>query len=178
MFESIKSFFLKRYLANNKIVREKTLISLQQAKNIGLMCEITNEASYKEYFAIFSAIQKANRNMWLLGYIDDKIVPFYCLEQLTVDFFCNKDLNWYGKPQKIQVLDYEKKAFDMLIDFTKRPLLPIRSILELSQAKCIVGGNKNHRDSYDLFIGGENDLSSHQLLKNIDIYTQKLTGEQ
>lgn len=176
-FHWIKSLLINRYLSDNKVVRQSKIISLPRAQKIGFLCEITDEDSYKEIFALFSQIQRNNRNLWLMGYIDSKEVPFYCIQQLTADYFSNKELNWYGKPIKVQIFDFANTEFDILIDFTNRSLLPIRSILSLSRAKFIIGANNSNKGYYDLHIDLNTPFSPRTLLENIHIYTQKLTGE-
>lgn len=172
----IAKLFLKKYRTNNEIVRDKALTSLLTAKDVGLVCKITNEDSYKEINSIFVGLQKFNRTLWLMGYCDGNNVPFYCLQQLTADFFCNKDLNWYGKPEKVQIHDYMKREFDLLIDFTHDEEEPVRTILTLSNAKCIVGSNAFHEDLYDIYIDSPSVLSHKELLDQVQTYTQQLTG--
>lgn len=176
MFEFIKRYALNKYLAVNAYERERRVVSLKKAQTIGMVCEITDEDSYKNYFAIFSKLQSMASKVQMLGYIDDKVVPFYCLEQLAADYFCNKNINWYGKPEMVQIDDFVKNDFDMLIDFSQRSLAPIKYVLTLSHANFLVGGNEEHRDYYDLLIEGVGD-SGKKLLENIYLYTQKLTGE-
>ena len=105
MFAKIKRYFLHKYLSENKAVRQRKLIPLQQARSIGIICEITDENSYKDIFAIFTKLQVQERNVRLIGYVNEKEVPFYCLPQLTADYFCNANLNWFGK------LNVESEAF-------------------------------------------------------------------
>jgi len=86
----IKNYFFKKYIRENKVVKNPKLITLQRAKSIGFICNITDEDSYKDMFSLFSKFQNSNRSLWLMGYIDDNFVPYYCLQQLTAYFFCNK----------------------------------------------------------------------------------------
>ncbi len=174
----IQRFFLKRYIADNKNVRKPEVISLRDAKNVGILCNITTEDSYKDIYAVFSHLQSAKRSVWLMGYIDDKSIPFYCLQQLSADYFCNKDLNWYGKPEKVQIHDFINTDFDVLIDFSHDVFDPIRLIMSLSPAKFIIGSEKQNVEFYDLLIQSEHTISNMELLKNITHYTNQLAGKQ
>ena len=69
----IQRFFLKRYIADNKNVRKPEVISLRDAKNVGILCNITTEDSYKDIYAVFSHLQSAKRSVWLMGYIYRKL---------------------------------------------------------------------------------------------------------
>lgn len=173
----IKSLFLRRFISKSSIVREHVLTSLTDAKDVGLLCEITDEQSYQEIMSLFLKLPRRGRTYWLMGYVNDKAVPFYCIQQLTADFICNKEFNWYGKPLKIQIFDFISKEFDMLIDFTNRELPAVQNILSLSHAKFIVGANKKNDQFYDLLIDSEEIFSPFSLLQQIHDYTLKLTGQ-
>lgn len=175
MFPSIKKHFLQKHLSETKKFREKEILSLNQARNIGILCEITDEDSYKSIFHIFSKLQENGKQVKLIGYINDKEVPFYCLQQLSADYFCNKNLNWFGNPNMVQVLDFIDMEFDMLIDFNYIFHPAIMAILAQSRAKFIVGRETGNKDLYDLFMDTQqkDDL---RYLKEIYTYTQMLTG--
>ena len=76
----------------------------------------------------------------------------------------------------LSVNDFIKKDFDILIDFSRNDLPPLRYILTASNAKLIVGANEFAQDIYDLFINDETNLNNLQLLKTIHNYLLKLTG--
>lgn len=175
MFSKIKDYFLKKHLSENKKVTQKNLIAIQQAKSIGILCEITDEDSYKDIFRVFSTLQIKGHIVKLIGYINEKEVPFYCLQQLSADYFCNKHLNWFGNPTMVQVQDFIQKDFDILIDFNYRYNSPIRAILAQSNAKFIVGREKTNSTFYDLFID-KSPKDNQTYLKEIYTYTQMLTG--
>lgn len=175
MFSTLKNYFLQKYLTAHKPSRQKQLISLQRAKNIGMICEITDEDSYKNIFYIFTQLQEHGHNIKLIGYIDEKIVPFYCLPQLSADYFCQKQLNWYGRPNMIQVDDFIKTEYDMLLDFNASYHSAIRTILALNKSKFIVGHTAENQDLYDLYIDTAT-TDAYNFLESVSKYTQKLTG--
>jgi hypothetical protein len=175
MFSKIKNYFLQKYLTENKKVRQRQILSLQQARTIGILCEITDENSYKDIFRVFSMLQATGQNVKLIGYINEKEVPFFCLQQLSADYFSNKHLNWYGNPTMVQVQDFIQKDFDVLIDFNYRYNPPVRAILSLSNAKFIIGREPENSTLYDLFM--DKSLKDNQsYLKEIYTYTKMLTG--
>jgi len=177
MLNWLRQNALNKYVADKKVIRHKKVTSLQQANSIGIICTIDNELSYKNIYAIFSGIQKHDKTVRLLAYINGKIVPFYCLTQLTADYFCQKDLNWYGRPTMVQVSDFMDINFDMLIDFSQGKHLPVQLICQLSKAKFIVGANPHHADFYDFYVFGE-VMDNASLLNNIDKYSHNLIGER
>ena len=177
MLNWLKKKLLNKYIADKKGIRSKKITSLQQTVSIGIICTIDSEDAYKDIFSIFSALQQNNKTVRLVGYIDSKAVPFYCLTQLTADYFCQKDLNWYGKPTVVQVYDFMDMDFDMLIDFSHGQYSPLQLICQLSKAKFITGSNPYHTDLYDLHISGD-VMDNRSLLNTIDKYSRNLIGEK
>lgn len=175
MFQKIKDYFLNKHLVNNKIDRKPCLVSLPHARSIGLICEITNEDSYKSIFHVFARLQESGRNVRLIGYVNDKEVPFYCLPQLTADYFCNKHLNWYGLPNMVQLNDFVKMDFDMVIDFNYRYNSPVKALLSLTRARFIIGRMSECASLYDLYLDCAN-CDNLKYLEAIHNYTQKLSG--
>lgn len=177
MISKIKDFFLSKYLADNNIVRHPNLYSIEQAESIGILCEITDEASYKSIFRVFNRLQQEGHRVKMVGYVNAPEVPFYCLPQLSADYFCNKHLNWYGYPKTVQIHDFMKHDFDMLLDFNFRCFPAVKVILSQSKAKCIVGRDPGSQPLYDLFINapGHDEM---RFLDEVCIYTQKLTGNE
>ena len=102
----IKKKYLNKFLNTHKVLRKKQIISLDNAKSIGILAEITDENSYKQIYALFTKLQSLEKSVWLMCYINEKAVPYYCLQQLTADYFCKKNLNWFGKPDFVQMKDF------------------------------------------------------------------------
>ncbi len=175
MFEYVKNLFLKRYLAGNKPDRQKCITSLSRAKNVALLCEITDEDSYKDIFRIFARLQEEGHNVKLVGYVNEKEVPFYCLPQLSAEYFSKKNLNWYGKPNVEPIEDVINMEYDMLIDFNYRQHAAIQSMLALTHAKFVVGREKAYQNYYDLFIDAAK-LPNAKYIEHVGVYTQKLMG--
>jgi hypothetical protein len=176
MIGYIKKSFLKRSLKKHKSFRDKKITSLDKAQSIGIIGQITNENSYKEIHTLFSALQTPRRSVWLMGFVDKNSVPYYCLQQLSADYFCKKNLNWYGKPSFIQLDDFLDKDFDILIDFSRNNLPSLHYILAMTKAKLLIGGNEHSQELYDIFIDDEEELAHHQFLSVIDNYLHKFTG--
>ncbi len=177
MFSKTKRYFLRKYIREHRVDRQRQVSSLKQARSVGILCEITNEDSYKNIYALFSKLQMESKTVRLVGYVNEKEVPFYCLPQLTCDFFSNKHLNWYGKPMMPQLLDFTKLDFDILIDFNYRDNAPVESLLALTKSKFIIGQNQGTSQYYDLFINDTNKDYAH-FLEAIYKYTSKLSGNE
>jgi hypothetical protein len=176
MLSYLKRLLFNRTLKSHKISREKQIVSLEKTRTIAILCQITDEDSYKEIYELFTKLHSPKRIIRLLGYIDQKEVPYFCLPQLSADYFAKKHLNWYGKPDFPQLKDFINHDFDILIDFSRTNLMPLRYILTASKAKLIVGANEYAQELYDIYIHDESNPDNLNLLKTIHNYLLKLTG--
>ena len=176
MFEKIKKYFLRKRIAAKKPDKIRAVCALEKANSVGVLCEITDEDSYKAIFRIFTQLRQGGKIVHLIGYIDEKYVPFYCLQQLSADYFCQKQLTWCGEPNVIQVQDFINRDFDILLDFNYRYHAPIEDILSTASAKFIIGSCADYQDIYDLIIQTESG-NYVQFLHSVFNYTQKLAGK-
>jgi hypothetical protein len=178
MLSKLKNYLLKKDIAAHKPQRKRTIHSLKTAKSIAVIAEITDEDSYKNIFSLFRQLQQYGLKVFLLGYIHNNAVPFFCLKQLTTEYFCKKELNFYGKPAIPRLDSTLNEPFDMLIDFTEKNYTPISYILQVSYAQFIVGANQHHRPLYDFFLDFGKEYTAQELSQMIDFYTNKLTDKQ
>ena len=75
--------------------------------------------------------------MW--GYVEKKEIQTLILPQSRI--LGVGDYNWLGKPQSEVLTDLKAEHYDLLIDLTTRPLLPLRYIAMYTEADFKVGMN-------------------------------------
>lgn len=176
MFARIRNHFLHKHIEAQKPDKVRAVCALRDAATVGMLCEITDEDSYKAIFRIFTQLQDSGKVVHLIGYIDEKFVPFYCLQQLSADYFCQKQLTWCGEPDVVQVTDFIQRDFDILLDFNYRYHAPVEAILSAAHSKFVIGSCANYKDIYDLYIQTESG-NYNQFLSSTFNYTQKLSGQ-
>ena len=75
--------------------------------------------------------------MW--GYVEKKEITTLILPQSRI--LGLNDYNWMGKPRDYVISDLTADHYDLLIDLTTRPLLPLRYIAMYTDADFKVGMN-------------------------------------
>jgi len=89
--------------------------------------------------------------MW--GYVEKKDIQTLILPQSRI--LGLPDYNLWGKPRDYVVTDLKAEHYDLLIDLTTRPLLPLRYIAMFTDADFKVGLNLGE-GIHDMLIGIEN----------------------
>ena len=75
--------------------------------------------------------------MW--GYVEKKEITSLVLPQSRI--LGLQDYNWLGKPRDYVIKDLQANRYDLLIDLTTRPLLPLRYLTMYAQADFKAGLN-------------------------------------
>jgi|AntAceMinimDraft_17_1070374.scaffolds.fasta_scaffold03605_4 hypothetical protein len=166
---NIGNYFLKKELSKSNRKREMT--NLNNAKKIGVLYNASNEKDYKLIYHFVKGLQRNQKIVKALGFVEDSIIPHYCFPKLSFDFFTIKDLNWYHKPSNNFVNDFVKEEYDIIIDFCSEDSFPVQYITVLSKAKFKVGRyGKNHRDIYDMMIETDKEITLEQYIKQVTHY--------
>ncbi len=155
IIEAFKEFVGKQYLSKNlpKVSRQRKIINLDDAKNIGIIYTLENEQSYIQITQLIRQLQDKQINSKAIGFFNGNIRPLYAIERLFLDYYDSKDLNWYGKPSSSYINDFIKTEFDILIDLTLNESFHSKYIGGMSRARFKVGkGGDYNTKNYDLMI--------------------------
>jgi len=81
--------------------------------------------------------QRMDISMW--GYLNRKEIQTLILPQSRI--LGTEDYNFLGKPKDQVILDLQTDHYDLMIDLTTQPCLPLRYIAMYANADCKVGLN-------------------------------------
>jgi len=111
-----------------------------------------------------------------LGYVPSKKIPEQFLMRKGINFYCNKDLNWYYKPKNEIVEQFISQDFDILFDLSIDEYFTIKYIGTLSKAQFKVG--KNNTNSYhDMVFDINQNKSIDYLVEQIKHYLSILNNQ-
>ncbi|MDX2301751.1 MAG: hypothetical protein NW226_03080 [Microscillaceae bacterium] len=166
-------YFKNKFFRKNspEIVRSSS--DYHEAKRIGILFEIQNEAQYPALHDFVSRLQKDGKDVRLLNYTDTR-------EELTHSFSCSrfssKDISLSGKIKSQDVQEFANSRFDYLYCVNVRHSAILDTVLMHSQAKCRIGQYfKSRRDCLDLMIDLKENRSEDKLIENMERYTKVLT---
>lgn len=162
---------LKKKLKSN---RKSAVHNFNDARSVGILYREKGESFYilvKQYVKYLQD-EHGIREIMALAYIDDKKeVPFYQIHKLKYDYFTKGELDWRFEPHGEVSQNFIAKEFDILIDFEKEPVLPLRFVLAQSKAQFKVGYyDKANEPFYDLMFETKEDGTFDDYIKQINHY--------
>jgi hypothetical protein len=180
LFDKIKTFIADRNLKreSNDVKRGKKNISIEKAKNIGVLYSIADEENYKVIFAFLKSLKTEQRSVIALGYLNDKKIPTFLTQGVYNSIITMKDLNWYGKPVNQYVKNFFHENFDIFLNISLEDYYPLTYISALSDAMFKVGRyNEKYTNYYDLMIKAEPGITQQEfidtMLHYINMINQK-----
>ncbi|HIN39015.1 MAG TPA: hypothetical protein EYM84_01935 [Flavobacteriales bacterium] len=155
----------------NRNPRKVNVVNLAQAKTIGMTYNATNRQDYELVKKFTKYLKEKGKSVISLGYIDSKDPGLLRNTQLDYRFFTKKDLNWYFKPNCLEVNNFLERRFDILLDLGIEYCFPLKYICGLSKAGFKVGPSDNNaKEFYDMMIDVGKNKTLENFLKNVDVY--------
>jgi hypothetical protein len=182
-FDNIKKSWGKRKLKSAINTNRDTRVSnFHDAKSVALLYEEKGESYFilvKQYVKYLKS-EYGLKEVMAMCYIDEKKqVPHYHIHRLKFDYFTKDELNWHYEPTAQQVLDFEAKEYDILINLERQPSLPLEFIQLKSAAKLKVGYYQADReDFFDLMLDLPDKATFDEYVKQINPYLTKINYER
>lgn len=143
IINTIKDYLWHRALKQKLTGRTDNRVSgsLITAREVFVIYDASEEYQNKVTEELFAELKSLDIKVKSVGYAKFKIVPHYCIPQLTRQFICKKDLNLLGIPSQTFLNDYLDEEFDLLIslDMDQDPVF--QYMAAVSRAKFKVGWN-------------------------------------
>ena len=166
--QKVGKWVFQRELKTNK--RTKEVCNLEDANSIGILYDATSEEQLKMVKPFVSYFFDLKKDVKALGYVNSKQLSFHHTPKLQYDFFYQKDLNWYYKPQNYIIDNFVKKEYDILINLCDSSIIPIKYLVASSIAHFKIGIHEENYEIYDLMISLKDDKSMEKLMHEIKHY--------
>jgi len=159
---------LRRKLRHFERVRESH--NFDTAKTAGILFTPTDQTSFEQIKHFLTYLNNFKLQIYVLGYIDNKIIPESFLFWKGINLFSRKELNWSMIPKTPVVTDFIDKPFDVLLDLSLDDFFPVEYIARLSKSKFKVGRFTEKHDSYDLMFDIKQEHNLDAYLEFIKVY--------
>ena len=158
----------KRDLKKNQ--RFKSVCNLENARSIGILYDATSEQNIQNIQPFVSYFFELKKDVKALGFVNSKELSYCHTPKLQYDFFYQKDLNWYYKPESYIIDNFVKKEYDILINLCDSNVIPIKYLVAKSIARFKIGIHEENFEIYDLMISLNKNATIHKLMKEIKHY--------
>lgn len=143
---------------------ERKAVSLKNAKSIGLMFDATLIEEREAVLKFAKTLKTNDHKVKLLGFFNKKLES----DSFPFPHFDKKKLDFALRPKTAEIEEFTAHPFDLLINISKRPTLPLDYIAAHSKAKFRVGPFTENTFCYDLLI-------EHDGKKGLDSFIAQLT---
>ncbi len=169
---------LRKYIANQQLKKELTnisrvkgIVNLDEARNIGVLYNISSEESYNQILSFLKSLKADQRTVIAMGFLNDKKLPTFLNQSVYNSIIYQKDLNWYLKPVNQYVSNFYKEKFDIVLNISLEDHYPLHYMLAHSNAKLRVGKFSDiYKDYYDLMIKPEDGTNQQDFIENMMHY--------
>lgn len=115
-----------------------------------------------------------NKDVVLWGYCDKKEITSLILPQSRI--LGRTDINLLGAPKRDVIEDLKKRPYDLLIDLTQKPCLPLRYIAMYARAD-FKAGLINNSGLYDFLIDTPPQETPEYLFQQIVKYLKMINAK-
>jgi len=169
----LASYRFRKELSENSHGHET--INFDSAKKIGLLYDATELKNFEIVKEYVKEVRAKQKEVLALGYVDKKVLPQNQFAQLGLDFFTRKNLNWQLFPESIEVANFIKEPFDIVLNLSDNTVFPLRYIAAVSKAKFRVGRfDLSSVPCYDMMIEATPETDLKQFIKQAEEYLRKI----
>jgi len=135
-----------------KIPRKKFIHNLTTARKVGIVFEGSITGIPEELKGFMQYLKALNLDVYAIGFVDIKELTVGLDQHPSINFFSKKELKWNGVPNCPHVNEFTAIRLDILIDFSRRELMPLRSVSSLSHASFKVGFLNYFNNPFDFIL--------------------------
>ena len=128
-----------------RLPRQKQFVDYAHASSFLIIDECAPTENYATIEHLAHNLRKDNKQVTVVGYVHQK----QHTAPTTADFviFDKSQTTLWGRPDDMVLAIVEKQQFDIVIDLTQRPRLPLRYVALHANARCKISG---YLDDYNL----------------------------
>ncbi len=162
---------LNTYLFNKRadlylstLVRDRRFITYDRAKTVLLLFESDVIEKNPAIRKIISSLQDDGKKVSAWGYIDKKQIHTAIFPDFRI--LNNDQTDFFRKPVVSYLNELENHEYDLLIDLTLKPLIPMQYIAMYSKAIFKTGIHKSDLNIYDFVMDVESLMTPVEKTEN------------
>lgn len=160
------------YTLNRKvrtIVRSRRIHNFNTAQKAGIIFSCHNEEDFKVMKDFKTYLEEKNITTSVLGFVNEKKIPDHFLLRTGFNFFCQKNLDVYFRPETSFINEFIIDRFNILFDFSITDQFPVYYISLLSPADYKIG-RLTGRNDLDLMIDIKQNTGIQYFVEQVKHY--------
>ncbi len=162
----------------SKSKRQRKGASLSEASSIALLYADVDESHFNQIKSLVKSLHTEHgiQRVCAMGFVDKKAkkTPEYQTQKLEYMYFTKSDLTWKMKP-KAGMMNFVNEQFDIIIDLSMKPVLPLQFLLKSSLAHMKVGSSLSESDDHlDLILELDKNASLGEYWRQAIFYLTNL----
>ena len=162
---------LNTYLFNKRadlylstLVRDRRFVTYDKAKTVLILFESDVIEKNPAIRKIISSLQDDGKKVSAWGYIDKKVINTAIFPDFRI--LNNDQTDFFRKPVISYINELENHEYDLLIDLTLKPLIPMQYIAMYSKAVFKTGIHKSDLNIYDFVMDVESLMTPVEKTEN------------
>ena len=187
MFKKFKNYIFhkraEKYLSAT--VRERKFVNYNKARTVLLLFESDYSEKNPQIRKIIFSLQQDGKKVYAWGFVDKKEVATAILPDFRI--LHHKQTDFFHKPAASYIDELQNIEFDLLIDLSLRPLLPLQYLALYANAHCKTGSKNTDLAIGDFILDitkkepsdenietGENNIDETYLFNQIIFYLKSI----
>jgi hypothetical protein len=180
MLKRLFNSYIKRrlFLAYRKQKRFVNIVTLQEAKTVGILWNPLDEESLESYESLRKLLSDRRIKSFGIAYIVSKREKETMATVSHSWLISSNNVSFLGRPRSGDGVSFIQQEFDILIDLSILKCIPLQYLLIHSSAKFKIGWQAADPNVYDLEIDVTSQPRSRFLMEQIVYYLDKLNDNK
>lgn len=150
--------------------RNKQTYNLSSAHTIDILFDATSTSDFKIVKVFVDKLIENNKQVKVLGYVNNKMIPQQLYLINHFNFFCKKDKNIVKIPKSDIALEFINSQSDILLDLSLTNFFCLKYIASLKNSSFKIGKFITEKSHLDMMIDINKEESMLYLIEQIVHY--------
>lgn len=158
-----------------RVLRNKQVFNLDDAKTIGIAFEFTTSEDFDLLKKYVLYLRELKKKVKVIGYYTGKVEPAVQYSKVDYDFVNEKSFTWWGKSADHIVNNFIEEPYDIYIDINFNDVIALKHIGYNSAASFKIGRYVEDVETpFDMLISVTKESGLKAFLREVDTYLQKI----
>lgn len=153
---------------------ERVFVGFEKAQSIGILFDATDLENRTIITQYAEKLSSNNKRVKLLGFFDSKLDD----PNFTFRYFNQKQLDWAGRPQGENVLDFIQQPFDIMLNLDTKSKPQADYISAQSRAHFRIGPVTENTFCYELMIDISGSQNFQTFIHEMESILEKTNSRQ